>query len=45
METFYDILKITLPAVLVMITAWLVIRHMLAGDDHRLAGNKTHAAG
>jgi hypothetical protein len=29
METFYDILRITLPALLVMITAWLVIRHML----------------
>ena len=35
METFYDILKITLPALLVMITAWLVIRHMLQDDKDR----------
>ncbi len=35
METFYDILKITLPALLVMITAWLVIRHMLQDDQDR----------
>jgi hypothetical protein len=35
METFYDILKITLPALLVLITAWLVIRHMLQDDQDR----------
>jgi hypothetical protein len=35
METFFDILKITLPALLVMITAWFVIRHMLRDDRDR----------
>jgi hypothetical protein len=35
METVYEILKITLPALLVMITAWLVIRHMLQDDQDR----------
>jgi hypothetical protein len=34
-EIVYDILKITLPALLVMITAWLVIRHMLHNDEDR----------
>lgn len=35
METFLEILKITLPALLVMITAWLVIGHMLRDDRDR----------
>lgn len=35
METLYNILMITLPALLVMITAWLVIRHMLRDDQDR----------
>ena len=35
METFLEILKITLPALLVMITAWLVIRNMLRDDQDR----------
>lgn len=35
METFYDILKIILPSLLVMITAWLVISNMLRNDQDR----------
>lgn len=35
METFLEILKIILPAGLVMITAWLVIRNMLRDDQDR----------
>ncbi|MRR20817.1 hypothetical protein EG827_11585, partial [bacterium] len=35
METFLEILKIILPAILVMITAWLVIRNMLRDDQDR----------
>jgi hypothetical protein len=35
METFLEILKILLPALLVMITAWLVIRNMLRDDQDR----------
>ncbi len=35
METFPEILKITLPALLVLITAWLVIRNMLRDDQDR----------
>ncbi len=35
METLLEILKIILPAVLVMITAWLVIRNMLRDDQDR----------
>jgi hypothetical protein len=35
METFYEILKITLPALLVMITAWLVLRRMLRDAEDR----------
>jgi hypothetical protein len=35
METFVEILKILLPALLVMITAWLVIRNMLRDDQDR----------
>jgi hypothetical protein len=35
METFSEILKISIPALLVMITAWLVIRNMLRDDQER----------
>lgn len=35
METFLDLLKIFLPALLVMLTAWLVIRSMLRDDQER----------
>ena len=35
METFLEILKITIPALLVMLTAWLVIRNMLRDDQER----------
>jgi hypothetical protein len=35
METFTEILKITLPALLVMLTAWLIIRNMLRDDQER----------
>lgn len=35
METLLEIIKILLPALLVMITAWLVIRNMLRDDQDR----------
>ncbi|HUW92761.1 MAG TPA: hypothetical protein VMV74_06335 [Bacteroidales bacterium] len=35
METFTDILKITLPALLVLITAYVVIRSMLKNDQDK----------
>ena len=35
METFRDILIVTLPALLVMLTAWLVIRYMLRDETNR----------
>lgn len=35
METFMELLKISLPALLVMVTAWLVIRSMLRDDQER----------
>lgn len=35
METVYEIIKITLPALLVMITTWLVIRSMLNDERDR----------
>jgi len=35
MENLSDILKITIPAMLVMITAWLIIRSMLKTDQDR----------
>ena len=35
METFMDLLRIFLPALLVMLTAWLVIRSMLRDDQER----------
>ncbi len=35
MDTLIEILKISLPAVFVMITAWLVIKNMLKDDQDR----------
>jgi len=35
METVYELLKIFLPALLVMLTAWMVIRNMLGNDQER----------
>lgn len=35
MENLYDILKISIPAILVIITAWLVIRSMIKNDQER----------
>jgi hypothetical protein len=35
METVYELLKISLPAVLVMLTAWAVIRNMLQNDQEK----------
>ena len=35
METFLELLKIFIPALLVMLTAWLVIRNMLHDDQER----------
>lgn len=35
METVTEIIKITIPALLVMVTAWLVIRNMLKDDQDR----------
>ncbi|MCX6334610.1 MAG: hypothetical protein NT092_09950 [Bacteroidia bacterium] len=35
METFYDILKMTIPALLVFFTAWVVIRNMIRNDQDK----------
>lgn len=35
MENLYDILKLSIPAILVIITAWLVIRSMIKNDQDR----------
>jgi hypothetical protein len=35
MDNLFEILKITIPAVLVIITAWLVIRQMIKTDQDR----------
>lgn len=35
MEAFYDILKISLPALIVFFTAWLVMRGMIKNDQAR----------
>jgi len=35
MDTFIEILKITLPALLVMLTSWLVIKNMIQNDQDR----------
>jgi len=35
METFYDILKITIPALLVLITSWVLVRNLLKNDQDK----------
>ncbi|HLN19849.1 MAG TPA: hypothetical protein VK213_02080 [Bacteroidales bacterium] len=35
MENLYDLIKITIPAILVLLTSWLVIRSMLKNDQER----------
>lgn len=35
MENLYDILKITIPAILVILTAWIVLRTTLKSDQER----------
>lgn len=35
MENVYDLLKLTIPALLVIVTAWIVIRSMLKNDQER----------
>ena len=47
MEIVADILKITIPALLVLLTAWLMLRNMIKNDQNKrrqellLQGNKT----
>ena len=47
MEIVADILKITMPALLVLLTAWLMLRNMIKNDQNKrrqellLQGNKT----
>jgi hypothetical protein len=35
METLYDILKITIPALLVFLTAWVLIRNLIKNDQDK----------
>ena len=35
METFYDILKITIPALLVFLTAWILLRNLMKNDQDK----------
>lgn len=35
METLYDILKITLPALIVFLTAWLLLRNLMKNEEAR----------
>jgi hypothetical protein len=35
MENFYDILKISIPALMVFFTAWLVLRNMIRNDQDK----------
>jgi hypothetical protein len=35
MENVYDILKLTIPALLVLVTAWLMIRNLLKNDQDK----------
>jgi hypothetical protein len=35
METFADILKITIPALLVLLTAWILLRNMIRNDQDK----------
>jgi len=47
METVANILKITLPALIVFLTAWVILRNMIRNDEERrrqeviLQGNRT----
>ena len=47
METVFDILKITIPALLVLLTTWLLLRNMIKNDQNKrrqeliLQNNKT----
>lgn len=47
METVADILKITLPALIVFLTAWIILRNMIRNDEEKrrqeviLQGNRT----
>ncbi len=47
METVADILKITLPALIVFLTAWIILRYMIRNDEEKrrqeviLRGNRT----
>jgi hypothetical protein len=35
MEALYDILKITVPALLVMLTAWILLRYLIKNDQDK----------
>jgi hypothetical protein len=35
METFYDILKITIPALIVFLTAWILLKNMLKNSENK----------
>jgi hypothetical protein len=35
METFFDILKITIPALIVFFTAWVLLRNMIRNDQDK----------
>ena len=35
METFFDILKITIPSVIVLLTAWVLLRNMIRNDQDK----------
>ncbi len=35
METLYEILKIVLPAILVLLTAWIILRNMIRNDQNK----------
>jgi hypothetical protein len=35
METFFDILKITIPSVIVFLTAWVLLRNMIRNDQDK----------
>jgi hypothetical protein len=35
MEMFFDILKITIPAVIVFLTAWILLRNMIRNDQDK----------
>jgi hypothetical protein len=35
METFFDILKITIPSVIVFLTAWVLLKNMISNDQDK----------